>query len=77
MSEKTGGFFVRSNEPCTDRTGDSRRGRDLSAGLMKERKSQMKRNLRDHSFMNLLPSGETNEIEIKPNDQILMNTKAA
>ena len=24
MSEKTGGFFARSNEPCADKTDDSR-----------------------------------------------------
>ena len=40
-------------------------------------KSQMKRYLRDHSFLNLLPSREINETEIKPNDQILINNKAA
>lgn len=40
-------------------------------------KSQMKRYLRGHSFTNLLPSGEIKETEIKTDDQILMNNKAA
>ena len=39
-------------------------------------KSQMKRYLRDHSDMNLLPSGEIKEPESITDDQILMNNKA-
>jgi len=49
----------------------------MSAEIMKERKSQMKRYLRDHSFMNLLPLGEIKETEIETDNQILMNNKAA
>ena len=102
MSEKTGGFFARSNEPCADKTDDSRwelahnrmaDGLDAYGerrdslklqssaetcrhGLLQERKSQMKRYLRDHSDMNLLPSGEIKEPESITDDQILMNNKA-
>ena len=43
----------------------------------RKEKSQMKKHLQDYSFANLAPAGEIKETEMKADDHILMNNKAA
>ena len=68
-------FFARSNEPCEDRTDDSRC--EFAHIRMTERNSQMKRYFRDYSFTSLLPSGEIKDAEPITEDKIQKKKKAA
>jgi hypothetical protein len=54
-----------------------REDRRFFVGEIREETSHMNRYLTSHSGMILLPSGEIKETEIKTDDQILMNNKAA